>query len=257
MNTPQQKSYKILLIGDSCIDQYHYGECKRLNPESASPLLAYNNTETNEGMCLNVFNNIKSFKNNIHVELKTNKDKSIKHRYVDLRNNAQLLRVDYDVVSNPLNINEITIENYDTVAISDYDKGYISHDLLFSITQNNTVPIFIYSKKNLLPNKNCYLKINEKEYDNLVDKNEHSNIIITLGSKGAKYLDKLYTTKFINNPNVIGAGDTFFAALVVRYTETKNIEDSIAFANKASSISVKNKGTYVLNNEDINLLYRY
>lgn len=256
MNTLQQKSYKILLIGDSCIDKYHYGECKRLNPESASPLLTYNNTEINEGMCLNVFNNMKSFKN-MHIALKTNKEKSIKHRYIDLRNNAQLLRVDYDVISDPISLNEIDINNYDTVAISDYDKGYISNDFLFSITKNNNVPIFIDSKKNLLPTENCYLKINETEYDNLVDKNKHNNIIITLGNKGAKYLDKLYTTKFINNPNVIGAGDTFFAALVVRYTETKNIEDSIAFANRASFISVKNKGTYVLNNEDINLLYRY
>ena len=35
----RQKSLKILLIGESCLDEYHYGECRRLSPEAPVPVL--------------------------------------------------------------------------------------------------------------------------------------------------------------------------------------------------------------------------
>ena len=36
---PQQKQFKVLLIGDSCTDEYVYGICERLNPEAPVPIL--------------------------------------------------------------------------------------------------------------------------------------------------------------------------------------------------------------------------
>ena len=39
---PQQKQFKVLLIGDSCTDEYVYGTCERLNPEAPVPILKYN-----------------------------------------------------------------------------------------------------------------------------------------------------------------------------------------------------------------------
>jgi D-glycero-beta-D-manno-heptose-7-phosphate kinase len=47
---PQQKPYKILLIGDSCIDEYVYGTCERLNPEAPVPILKFNRKESKSGM---------------------------------------------------------------------------------------------------------------------------------------------------------------------------------------------------------------
>ena len=35
----QQKQLKVLLIGDSCTDEYVYGSCERLNPEAPVPIL--------------------------------------------------------------------------------------------------------------------------------------------------------------------------------------------------------------------------
>ena len=61
MNTLQQKSFKVLLIGDSCLDVFCYGEVKRLNPEAPVPILDYKRTETRQGMCWNVYNNLKAF----------------------------------------------------------------------------------------------------------------------------------------------------------------------------------------------------
>jgi len=41
---------KILLIGDSCIDKYVYGDAKRLSPEAPVPVLNYIRTTKTEGM---------------------------------------------------------------------------------------------------------------------------------------------------------------------------------------------------------------
>ena len=45
----QQKQFKILLIGDSCTDEYVYGTCERLNPEAPVPILKFNRKETTKG----------------------------------------------------------------------------------------------------------------------------------------------------------------------------------------------------------------
>ena len=252
---PQQRQYKILLIGDSCLDHYHYGHCKRLNPESSAPLLDHHSTRIVSGMCLNVLNNMLNF-NHVSVDLMTNENKSNKHRYIDLKNNSQILRMDYDVKCDSLLFEDINLSGYDLVAISDYDKGYVSHDLIFQIVDKCSSPVFIDSKKANLPLNNCFIKVNENEYNNLKHKDLHENAIVTLGCGGATYLKKLYHTDFVSQPDVVGAGDTFFAAMICRYVETKNIDNSISFANAAANIAVRNSGTYALTDHDIKRLYR-
>ena len=58
---PQQKQFKVLLIGDSCTDEYVYGTCERLNPEAPVPILNFKRKETNKGMAWNVRENLMSF----------------------------------------------------------------------------------------------------------------------------------------------------------------------------------------------------
>ncbi len=41
MNTPPQKPFQILLIGDSCIDEYQYGTVDRISPEAPVPIFKY------------------------------------------------------------------------------------------------------------------------------------------------------------------------------------------------------------------------
>jgi bifunctional ADP-heptose synthase (sugar kinase/adenylyltransferase) len=40
----------VLLIGETCLDKYVYGECKRLSPEAPVPILKYSETRTAPGM---------------------------------------------------------------------------------------------------------------------------------------------------------------------------------------------------------------
>jgi bifunctional ADP-heptose synthase (sugar kinase/adenylyltransferase) len=48
--TQQQKQFRVLLIGDSCIDKYIYGTCDRISPEAPVPILRYEREEYREGM---------------------------------------------------------------------------------------------------------------------------------------------------------------------------------------------------------------
>lgn len=252
-----QKSYKILLIGDSCVDKYVYGNCNRISQEAPIPILEPTETVYQDGMVLNVLNNLKSF-NNFDIDLLTSDSRSIKTRFIDIKTKQQILRVDEDTSCSPLMFKNISnFSDYDCVVISDYHKGYIDHNFLNTITDQINLPIFIDSKKHKLPKYNCFIKINKYEYDLLEDKQEHSNIIITLGQNGARYNNLTYPTKQVEKSDVIGAGDTFLAALVYKYMTTKDIIKSIECANLASSFAVSHPGTYILQNHDVNILHRY
>ena len=97
---PQQKPYKILLIGDSCVDEYVYGTCERLNPEAPVPILKFGRKETKNGMAWNVRNNLSAF--GMEVYMLTNKERIVKTRYIDEKYNQQILRVDVEDKISPM-----------------------------------------------------------------------------------------------------------------------------------------------------------
>ena len=237
---------KILLIGDSCIDKYVYGDAKRLSPEAPVPVLNYIRTTKTEGMAWNVFNNLKSF--GVEVDMITQEEKIVKTRFIDKKSNQQILRVDEEYEVEELKF-EKPEDNYDALVISDYNKGFITQEKLFEIVYSFQGPVFVDTKKQEIPH-GCFTKVNDIEYENL--KTPTDNLIITRGGKGAEYQGKLYPAEKVNVFDVAGAGDTFLAALVVGYIQTKSIETAIPYANKAAAIAVSHAGTYVLTKEDIN-----
>lgn len=249
-----KKPYKILLIGDSCIDKYIYGEVKRINPEAPVPVLDYKKTEIRNGMCWNVYNNLVAF--GLEVCLLTNTEKIIKTRYIDEKTNQQILRLDEESEVLPLQESEILNNDlYDCIVISDYNKGFLTEEKIFEIVCKATCPVFIDTKKTKLPKENCFIKINDFEYNKLNNETKlNNNLIITLGSGGAFHNGIHYPSEKVNVYDVVGAGDTFLAALTFAYLECGKIEKSISFANKAAAISVQNRGTYVLTNNDISSL---
>ncbi len=249
-----QKQYKILLIGDSCQDVYHFGTCDRISPEAPVLILKENKVETKSGMAANVKENLLSF--GICVDFITNNEIIKKHRYIDEKTKHHLLRVDEGETSFLKPINRLQIENfdYDAVVISDYDKGFLQHEFCEWLTKTFiNIPIFVDSKKkDLSCFHNSYIKLNKKEYEDLQKINQDSRLIVTLGSEGALYDGKVYPTQDVEVYDVCGAGDIFLCSLVYSYLNTTNIESSINYANKLASLSVSKFGTYVLKQEDIN-----
>jgi len=242
---PQQKQLKILLIGDSCTDEYVYGTCERLNPEAPVPILRFNRKETTKGMAWNVRENLMSF--GIEVFILTNKESITKTRYIDEKSNQHILRVDDEGVCDPMDY-ELPEDEYDALVISDYDKGFLTEKKIQELVDWFDGPVFIDSKKTKLPKKDCYLKINEIESKLLKG---YKNLIVTKGAGGADYNKVNYPGEKTKIVDVVGAGDTFLSALVYFYLLCGTIEKAIPYANKASAIAVQNFGTYVLTENDV------
>jgi len=244
---PQQKQLKVLLIGDSCTDEYVYGSCERLNPEAPVPILKFNRKETKKGMAWNVRENIESF--GIEVYMITNQETITKTRYIDEKYNQQILRVDNEPDLKPMEY-DLPDGHFDALVISDYDKGFLSNEKVFELVEWFDGPVFIDSKKTKLPKESCFVKINDLEFSKL--DNPADNLIITRGSKGAEYRGKLYPGEKVDIFDAVGAGDTFLSAMVYFYLKYGKIEEAIPYANKAAAIAVSNFGTYILTKEDVN-----
>ena len=239
---------KVLLLGDSCEDEYIYGRCTRLSPEAPVPILDYAKMQTKPGMAANVCLNLQAF--DIDITFLTNTEKIVKTRFVDERSNQHILRVDNEERVKPLLV-PVATNSFDAVVISDYDKGYLTSEKIFEIVEGATCPVFIDSKKTVLPNKeNCFIKINDVEYEKLDDYNI-DNLIVTKGSEGCVYKQTLYPAEKVNVYDVVGAGDTFLAALVYGYITTNNIDESLMMGNRAAAIAVQQPGTYILTEEDV------
>ena len=241
---------RVLLIGDSCTDVYVYGDVKRLNPEAPVPILEPKREQTSQGMAWNVFNNLNAF--GVDVDMVTNEETIIKTRYVDEKSNQQILRVDEEggIKKLELEFTNDGMGDYDALVISDYNKGFITQEQLIELSSRFVGPVFVDTKKNTIP-EGVFVKINEIEFEKLEHYNS-DNLIITRGAKGTEYRGKIYPAEKVNVFDVVGAGDTFLAALTFGYLSHLSVEKAIPIANKAASIAVSHTGTYVLTEEDIN-----
>ena len=117
MITLPQRPFQILLIGDSCIDEYQYGTVDRISPEAPVPIFKYLRSEEKPGMVYNVRNNLEKL--GCHVTLLT-RDPSVKTRLIDSRTGQHITRIDRDVLAVPLDVINFSSSDYDAIVISDY-----------------------------------------------------------------------------------------------------------------------------------------
>lgn len=241
---------KILVIGDSCVDEFIYGICKRLNPEAPTPVFSPITFSSNPGMAGNVVKNLKSLES-FHIDFFTNKNQILKTRYVEENSNYILLRVDKNDIAEKTSIEELdnlSISSYDAVIVSDYNKGFLTEEIIEYILKMAKCS-FIDTKKSFGDwiRFASWIKINKSESLNPAHnidilKEIQEKMIVTLGSEGASLNGKIYATKRTEVRDVVGAGDTFISALVAAYLKTNDIETSIKFANNCSSRVVKRRG---------------
>ena len=248
MDTQQQKSFKVLLIGDSCVDEYVYGTCDRLSPEAPVPVFLYKETKKSVGMAHNVYLNLLSFGVECHFHT-NDPEELIKRRFVDIKSMNQIMREDIGV---SVKSKQIEFEyDYDAIVISDYNKGLIDPVSIKNLCESFDGPIFVDSKrKDLSVFPNSIIKINqyEAEHANIADSNE---LIVTCGKSGAIYRDKHYEAPHIDVYDVTGAGDIFLASLCFFYLKTDSLYESIPMCISLATKSVQHIGSYILTEEDI------
>tara|TARA_R110000824_G_scaffold104492_4_gene248052 strand:- start:42 stop:782 length:741 start_codon:yes stop_codon:yes gene_type:complete len=239
---------RILVIGESCKDVFHYGTCHRLCPEAPVPIFNPVEKTENGGMAMNVYNNIKAMSVPCDIITNTNWESIHKIRFIDKKRNQMFIRVDFEADGiSPIATERIkNIKDYDAVVISDYNKGFLSEKVVAQIC-NSHDSVFLDTKKMLgdWSDDALFVKINIHE----LSKTKHTikdsikdKLIITLGEDGCLYQGKTYPVKNVEMKDSSGAGDTFISALAVKYLENKNIIDAIKFANECATTVVQKRG---------------
>jgi len=247
-NIQRLTRYKILLIGDDCEDVYQYGTVDRISPEAPVPVFKFSHEERRPGMAGNVARNLEALGcevNYLHGKTST------KTRLVDIRSKQQIVRIDNDVVSDPLEFLSEIPRIYNSIIISDYNKGTVSYELISELIDTG-IPIFIDTKKTDLERmQGAWVKINELEYSKI--KSECTGLIVTCGPKGATAVhhDITFPAPEVEVADVTGAGDTFLAALTVKWLETNDISKAMQYAIKAASITVQHFGVYAPTLEEL------
>jgi len=245
---------KILVVGDSCIDQYVYGECERLCPEGPVPILAEQDRTEAPGMAGNTHRNMLAFCPDAEL-MSNNYLEIIKTRFVDSKTNQLLLRVDINDTAQRISkedIEEICEQNYDLLVVSDYCKGFLQDSDLIKITCNCKLAVLDTKRKLTTEMLDAYdfVKVNEIEYERNKDIIEsladNSKIIITLGGKGVKFMDNIFPPPAVLQTfDVSGAGDVFTASFAYKLCSQEPVDESIRFAQECCNKVIQKKGTCI------------
>ena len=241
---------KILVIGESCMDIFIYGDTPRLSPEGPVPVFIPTKEKYNGGMASNVEANLLSL--GCEVDLITNNTSITKTRYVHQSSNTLLLRVDEgdnDVKRvEDSKLKKIDFWEYNMIVISDYNKGFLTEEDIAYIAYKH--PNVICDTKKKLGDwcKDLrFIKLNRTEFENnkeFIKQNDWilEKLIITLDKDGCKYKGKTYPIEKVDILDISGAGDTFVAAFVHQFVETSNMDKSLEFANHCASVVVQKRG---------------
>jgi bifunctional ADP-heptose synthase (sugar kinase/adenylyltransferase) len=240
---------KILLLGDNCNDVYQYGTVDRISPEAPVPVFKFSYKFEKPGMAGNVAENLKALGCDVNF---LSGETSIKTRLIDIRSKQQIVRIDNDVISNPIEFVTEIPQIYDAVVISDYNKGTISYELVEEIIDTVSCPVFIDTKKTDLARFNgAYVKINSLEKSIATSLPDAEWLVVTYGEKGAVWNKWAHGARTVEVADVCGAGDTFLSALVYEYLNTNNMNKAMCFAIDASAVTIQHMGVYAPTLEEI------
>jgi rfaE bifunctional protein kinase chain/domain len=296
---------KILVVGDVMLDRYWFGDVSRISPEAPVPIAKIDKTDDRPGGAANVARNIASLNGNVtllsvvgndepaitlkeilakdKVEAILKPDNTIR-TIVKLRvlaRNQQLIRLDFEenpsheILSEVLGVYTEIIDNYDTVILSDYGKGGLSHAAkMIEIAKAHNKRILIDPKGNdyskyehatlITPNKSEFREAvgmwqNEAEFKqkaiDLKNKLNLDYLLVTRSDEGMSLFNSKLQTDYPTVAHevydVSGAGDTVIATLGLMLANQIPIEEAVMLANIAAGIVVAKVGTATLNLDEL------
>ena len=298
---------KILVIGDVMLDRYWMGQVNRISPEAPVPILDVNDAVDKPGGAANVAKNLSDFGMDVTLVGLTGNDEAseklsqllsktnikykpiidpkvrttMKLRVID--KNQQLMRIDHEdknlsnLVLKSLKDIESSMNLFDGIIISDYDKGMIKPIIKKILSKANKLGIqtFIDPKgKDFSFYKNAFLlKPNQKEFEDivgicstkksLVDKGEKLRkklslkyLLLTQGKKGMILFEKNKVTSHVAHQqdvfDVTGAGDTVISILATYVISGKSIATAVKMSNIAAGLSIKKLGSTSVSQKELN-----
>lgn len=184
-------------------------------------------------------------------------------------NDHQIFRDDNEVLKNAKIDKSFLsrINRNDIVIISDYKKGVVYKNLHSDLMRKNCIT-FVDPKNEPNFYKNAFLvKPNLKKFEewcgkftklrafDLLKEMNWNWLIITCGNKGVHVFGKnnlynFYNIQKVKNPNVVGAGDIFFAGLIHMMLKGNDVFTSAELASYASSKLVRVSYDRLLKNKD-------
>ena len=301
------KKKKILVIGDVMLDRYWMGQVNRISPEAPVPILDVINTTDKPGGAANVAKNLADFGMDVTLIGLTGDDEvsdklsdllsqtsinympiidpkirtTMKLRVID--KNQQVMSIDHEdrnlssMALESFKDIESSIQSFDGIVISDYDKGMIKPIIKKIINRANKLKIqtFIDPKgKDFSFYKNAFLlKPNQKEFEDIVGEYLSQEDLVNKGEKlrkklSLKYLlitqgkqgmilfeDKKVTSHIAHQQDVFdvtGAGDTVISILAAYIISGKNISTAVKMSNIAAGLSVKKLGSTSVSQKELN-----
>ena len=295
------KPFRVLVIGDFMLDTYTQGQVTRISPEAPVSILKVEKQESRPGGAGNVALNLISLGGDVLALGRTGKDvagEELKRRleqegadvqglFIEKRfqtpiknrliaDSQQILRVDLEKVSILSKSLEKKIEQHlpflikgiDVIAISDYDKGFLSVSLLqfvIQVAKRRKIPVIVdpkgedfskykgatLVKPNLLEayiaSKLPQTEPLEKAAGILLCDSEVEQLLITRSAAGislftpdGKRKDFSVLSKEVKD--VTGAGDTVLAMISAALANGIDMDHAISFANIAAGISIERPG---------------
>lgn len=245
---------RIAVVGDACVDRFVYGTVARLAPDLPVPVMEIQDVTENKGMAANVWAGIRALGlGEAELWAPQSWERMSKTRYVELKSNHTFLRVDSSQAFEPLDIDSFPAEDYDFIIVSDYDKGFLTAEALEQLSVRNP-KVYLDTKKLIgdWAEGVAVLKINEPEFDAsraAISPTLMQRTIVTLGARGALYQGDVFPVRPVAVRDLSGAGDSFFAGLVVALVRGLDIQRAIEFANQVGRLAVSNRGVVSVTRE--------
>jgi len=301
---------KVLVAGDFLLDTYTVGQTSRISPEAPVPVLRVEKVTHSPGGAGNVALNLRSLgldvvtvgrigsdesgqllmqeleRNGIETQglfIQTSYNTPIKNRVI--ASNQQIVRIDHEkitVIANDLEemiIKKLStlLNEIDVVAISDYGKGFLSHDLLqalISVAKEKGVPVIVdpkgadfskYAHASLIkPNYKEALEASGLDDGTDIDLIGQSvlqrsfcqELIVTRSDQGISYFPEHGTredfpVKIRQVKDVTGAGDTVLAVLTFSMAHQFSMHTACRLSNIAAGLAVEVLGCAHITMQDL------
>ena len=251
-------SKKVLFVGETILDVYHYGRTLGMPRKAPIVALEYNRTETFQGGVVAAARHAETFCSAVHVaSWRTVR----KDRYIEESHNRKLFEVYAGSVALEAPVLP-AIALYDAVVVTDYGHGMLDAALIEWLADAKFLAVNVqtnagnYGYNLATKYKHVdYLCVDEPEA-RLATQNQHGPIeksleklsrigdkaVITLGAKGAIGTGGVRGESFFGSVvDTVGAGDAFFAVTAVLAQDTP-MPDLLRIGNAAGKLKTQIQG---------------
>lgn len=299
----------ILVVGDVMLDLYIRGEVERISPEAPVLVVLEISRQVALGGAANVANNIRALGGKvslfgiigrdgegeaikkacraakINTRLITDPERITTTKTRALARYHHLLRIDREnkITPSPAIEKKIISEinkfpNYDLVIVSDYDKGFITKNIVQALEKRfgknkiiaNFKPANAHLFKNILAlthnlkeareitNLNATDNKSSEKVVAILAKNFSSSIIFTRGDQGMTVWEKgnicHISAEAVKVMDVTGASDTVISVIALMLASGSSVIEAATLANKAAGLVVGKEGTATISTNELKKL---